>query len=136
MIKGILFVCIGNSCRSIMAEALTRHHFGALIHAGSAGTYPLGHITAHTLTVLNERHLSTAGLHSKGLATIDFSRYQLIVSLNGESLEGFIPASFPGRLVRWHVHDPYGEGIESFRSVRDQLEWLVTNKVPEWMEPQ
>jgi arsenate reductase len=38
----IAFICFGNSCRSIMAEALARHHHGSELQAVSAGLSPLG----------------------------------------------------------------------------------------------
>jgi arsenate reductase (thioredoxin) len=133
MKKGVLFVCIGNSCRSIMAEALARHYLPETVNAFSAGTYPLGHITAHTLDVLRERRIPTDGLRSKGFSAIDFTDIQLAVSLSGESLEPLLPPAFSGEVVRWYVHDPYGEGINVFRQTMDTIEWLIREKVSEWL---
>ncbi len=133
MNKGVLFVCIGNSCRSIMAEAIARHYLPEVVHAFSAGTYPLGHITAHTLDVLRERRIPTDGLGSKGFSAIDFTDIHLVVSLNGDSLDHLLPPSFSGEVIRWYVHDPYGESIKVFRQTLDTIEWLVREKVPEWL---
>jgi len=133
MKKGVLFVCIGNSCRSIMAEALTKRYWGDMIHACSAGTYPLGHITAHTLEVLRERHVLTDGLYSKGFSAIAFQDIQLIVSLTGDLLEHLLPRSFSGEIIPSHVRDPYGEGLSVFRQTLDTIEWLIREKLPEWL---
>ena len=63
----VLFICLGNSCRSIMAEALARHRCGDRWDAASAGINPLGFVAPETLTVLTEIGVSLAGLYSKGL---------------------------------------------------------------------
>jgi arsenate reductase len=130
----VLFVCIGNSCRSIMAEALTRHHWGNVVRACSAGTYPLGHITEHTLEVLKERRIPSAGLYSKGFSAIAFNEVQLVVSLTGELLDHLLPRSFSGEVIRWYVHDPYGEGLNVFRQTLDTIEHLVRKNLAEWLD--
>jgi arsenate reductase (thioredoxin) len=133
MKKGVLFVCIGNSCRSIMAEALTAHYWGDVIHACSAGTYPLGHITAHTLDVLRERRIPSERLYSKGFSAIAFHEIQLIVSLSGDLLEHLVPRSFSGEIIRWYVRDPYGEGVSVFRQSLNTIDMLIQKKLPEWL---
>jgi protein-tyrosine-phosphatase len=133
MKKGVLFVCIGNSCRSIIAEALTEHYWAQVIHACSAGTYPLGHITPHTLEVLRERHIPTDRLYSKGFSAIAFHQIQHIVSLTGDLLEHLLPPSFSGEIIRRVVHDPYGEDLNVFRRTLDTIDRLVRDELPEWL---
>jgi arsenate reductase (thioredoxin) len=133
MKKGVLFVCIGNSCRSIMAEALARYHLPDEVAAFSAGTYPLGHITAHTLDVLKEWNIPTDGLYSKAVSAIAVNQIQLVVSLNGDSLDHFLPQTFSGTVIRWYVHDPYGEGLTVFRQTLGTIDWLIREKLPEWL---
>jgi arsenate reductase len=41
---GVVFICLGNSCRSIMAEALARHFCGEAVAAASPGINPLGFV--------------------------------------------------------------------------------------------
>jgi arsenate reductase (thioredoxin) len=134
MKKGVLFVCIGNSCRSIMAEALTRRYWGDAVRAFSAGTHPLAHITEYTLDALRERDLLTNGLYSKGFSEIAFNEIQLIVSLTGDSLRHLIPPSFSGKMVRWHIVDPYGFGLSVFRQTLVTIEWMIKKKLPDWLE--
>lgn len=61
----ILFVCTGNACRSILAEAI----FNALappgMHAMSAGTHPAGYVHPRTIALLQRSGISTDGCHSK-----------------------------------------------------------------------
>ena len=133
MKKGVLFVCIGNSCRSIMAEALTRYYWSDAVIATSAGIYPLGHITAHTLDALRESSIPTDGLYSKGFSAIAFNEIQLIVSLTGDSLDHLLSQAFCGKIIRWYVHDPYGESLRIFRQTLDTIDWLIKTKLPEWL---
>ena len=71
MKKSVLFVCYGNACRSIMAEALARHHWGEKLEVASAGVSALGYIPEETIKVLDEVGVSTDGLYSKGLNEVD-----------------------------------------------------------------
>ena len=51
----VLFLCIGNACRSQMAEAIARHSASDVIEATSAGLVPFGEIPSTTLEVLREQ---------------------------------------------------------------------------------
>jgi arsenate reductase (thioredoxin) len=131
--RGVLFVCYGNSCRSIMAEALTAHYWGGLIRVASAGIVPLGHITAHTLEVLREMNVSLELLRSKGLSEINLKNQQFIVNLTQNHLEPFMPSDFTAKIIHRHVRDPYGEGLSSFRQARDTIAQMVTDELPLWL---
>jgi len=121
--KRVLFVCIGNSCRSQMAEALARHLASDAIEPASAGLSPLGSISVPTRVVLLERGARVDGQYSKGLPEVDPDSAELIVNMTG------IPgqALFPGaQVVDWDVDDPYGEDLLVYCRVRDEIEELVT----------
>lgn len=62
----VLFLCTGNSARSIMAEAIMNQKGHRNFTAYSAGSYPTGHVNAHALKMLETAKLPTAGLRSKG----------------------------------------------------------------------
>lgn len=129
--KGVVFICLGNSCRSIMAEALARHLGGKAVAAASAGISPLGFIAPLTLKVLTEIGVSTLGLRSKGLEEIDFPAYHLAVNLTDYSLAGCLPASFSGRLLHRPAPDPYGGSLEDYRQTRDFLSRLISQELGE-----
>jgi arsenate reductase len=61
----VLFLCTGNSARSIMAEAIMNHKGAPNFTAYSAGSHPTGSVRAEALKQLESSHLPTAGLRSK-----------------------------------------------------------------------
>lgn len=63
--KSVLFLCAGNSARSIMAEALLRHHAGDRFNAFSAGSHPTWRVHSLAIEVLSRHSVDTAGLRSK-----------------------------------------------------------------------
>ncbi len=113
-----------------MAEALARHFLRHDVEASSAGLAPLGHIPSHTLDALNEAGISTEGLYSKGLTEVPLDNIDYIVNLTGLEVDRFIPASFSGKLISHSMRDPFGQGAESFRASREEIELLVRQKLP------
>ncbi|MGV8073961.1 MAG: low molecular weight phosphatase family protein [Syntrophobacteraceae bacterium] len=133
MKKGLLFVCYANACRSIMAEALAKHHCGELFTIASAGIAALHSVPQNTLAVLNEVDVSSEGLYSKGIDEIDTREFDLIVNLADVPIERFISKGLPGRIVAHYVSDPYGRGLNAYRESRDMIERLILRRFPEWL---
>ena len=131
----VLFICLGNSCRSIMAEALARHRCGGSWEAASAGLTPLGLVAPETLEVLTEMGVSTAGLRSKGLEEFDLAEYGLLVNLTEYSLIGRLPPDSAARVRRRPVPDPYGGSLEGYRRSRDAIDRLITQELCREAEP-
>lgn len=125
----VLFICLGNSCRSIMAEALARHLCGDRWLAASAGLSPLGLVAPETLVALAELGVSTAGLRSKGLEEFVLAEFRLLINLSQHSLAGrFSPADAP-RLLHRPVPDPYGGGLADYRRSRDAIRQLILREL-------
>ena len=61
----LLVLCTGNSCRSILAEALVNHLAQGRIQAYSAGSFPTGQVNPHALATLARHGLSTEGYRSQ-----------------------------------------------------------------------
>jgi protein-tyrosine-phosphatase len=117
-----------------MAEAIARHYWGESLEVASAGLSALGHIPRETIQVLEEVGISTQGLYSKGLSEVDIAGFHLILDLAAYPMDGIIPRSFAGRLIQWHVRDPFQESLDGFRQTRNAIEWLVTEKLPAWID--
>ena len=123
--KEVLFVCIGNSCRSPMAEGFANYYGRGWLTAQSAGSHPAGFLMPNTIQVMQEKGIDISTQSSKGLADVDISQLDWIVILE-TSLAGFIkPLSPRTEVLHWFLPDPVGESIDSYRQVRDQIEMRV-----------
>ena len=120
----VLFVCVGNSCRSQMAEALANRYGDGLVKGWSAGSAPLGRIVPETFDVLAEKGISLDGHWSKGLRDVSVNEMDVVVGMGCEVVCP-VPAGFKGRMIEWNIPDPYGRGMDSFRSVRDLIQRQV-----------
>lgn len=125
----ILFICIGNSCRSQIAEALARHLYPDLIDAESAGTAPLGNVARETLAVLQEHGIRAEGLYSKGIPDVaEFFDPEIVVNISGHSINGFFPHT---RTLEWEIRDPYGSDPQLYREIAGQIEQLLKDLAEE-----
>ena len=129
----IAFICLGNSCRSIMAEALARHYYGSKVEALSAGLAPLGWVAPETLTVLEELHIPTPGLRSKGLGEINLADCQAIINLTAQEVSLPLPPDFAGRVYHRPVMDPFGLSLDTYRRTRDALMQLLKREMRLWL---
>ncbi len=129
----LAFLCLGNSCRSIMAEALARHFFGGQVEAVSAGFSPLGWVAPETLTVLAELHIPTTGLQSKGLAAVDLVSCRAIINFSGYDLQKRLPPDFGGRVFHRRLADPFGFDIDHYRRTRDTIRELLEREISSWL---
>jgi arsenate reductase len=115
----VLFVCIGNSCRSPMAEALARHSASDVIEATSAGISPLGRVADFTRKILVEKGIDSSGLESKSVREAAPIEPDLLINMTG------IPGRtlFPQMVVEdWDVEDPYGEDMATYRRICEDIE--------------
>ena len=64
-VKNVLFLCTGNSARSILAEGILNKRGGGAFRAYSAGSFPKGKVHPLALQLLKEQGLATDGLRSK-----------------------------------------------------------------------
>jgi arsenate reductase len=129
--KRVLFVCIGNACRSQMAEAFARAYGSDILIAKSAGLAPAGALPPLTRQTLSEKQISTDGQFPKNLESFVGQPFDVVVNLSGESL----PAAFgAARLIEWTVRDPIGENQSVYRAVAGQIESLVMRLIIELRE--
>jgi arsenate reductase len=129
----ILFVCVGNACRSQMAEAYANTLGGGRVKAWSAGLAPYGEIVLETETVLAEKGIALDGHWSKGLKDVPVAGMNVVVGMGCE-VECPVPAGFRGRVIEWNIPDPFGHELSYFRSVRDLIERQVKALLDEMLE--
>jgi ArsR family transcriptional regulator, arsenate/arsenite/antimonite-responsive transcriptional repressor / arsenate reductase (thioredoxin) len=101
----ILFLCTGNSARSIMAEAILRHLAGDEVDVRSAGSTPSG-VNPMVISVLAELGIETAGLSSKPMEDIAHEPFDYVITLCDIVREQC--PDFPGGpdRIHWSLADP------------------------------
>jgi arsenate reductase len=127
----VLFLCTGNSARSILAEALIEHWGRSRFKGYSAGSFPRGTVRPHAIELLERLSLRTAGMRSKswdefarpGAPEMDF------VFTVCDQAAGEVCPILPGNPItaHWGVPDPATvEGTETERrnAFRDALRAL------------
>src|SRR5687768_12397586 len=103
----VLFLCTGNSCRSVMGETLLRHIAGDRFDVYSAGTDPKG-INPLTLQVLHEIGVNTEGVRSKHVSEyLGRLTFQYVIIVCDDAAES-CPRIWPGMVNRlfWPFEDP------------------------------
>lgn len=126
--KNVLFVCIGNACRSQMAEAFARAYGSDVLVAASAGLWPAQAVPDDTLLAMEEKNLDLNGQAPKSLVDMDGgTKFDLIVNMSGYPL----PPMGEAAVREWRVPDPIVMDYEEHCEVRDQIERLVMNLILE-----
>jgi arsenate reductase len=127
----VLFLCTGNTARSIMAESILRIAGGGRFNAFSAGSRPKGAVNPFALKVLQSYGYPTAGLRSKSwdeFATKDAPQMDFTFTVC-DSAAGEACPVWPGRPVtaHWGVEDPAaveGSDLEKERAFVQAFRYL------------
>lgn len=119
--RRVLFVCIGNTCRSPMAEAFANRYGSDVLRATSAGLSPTPAIVPPTIAAMKEKNIDVSMHVPRLYDPLKARECDLVVNLSGYDLPG-APIL---RSVEWDVADPYGGTPALFRKVRDELEHRV-----------
>jgi len=110
----ILFVCVGNSCRSQMAEGIAR----ILGHdAESAGTHPAPKVSKHALTVLQSKGFDTSSMKPKSLELFNSKDFDLVISMG-------CGVHCPNIKIDqdWGLEDPVGQSYKIFEKTATDIE--------------
>ena len=116
----VLFLCTGNSARSIMAEALLNYWGRTRFQGFSAGSHPKGEVHPLTLDVLNRNRIPTETLRSKSwdeFVTPDAPPLDFVFTVCDHAAQEVCPV-WPGQpmTAHWGIHDPAAvEGTEEER---------------------
>lgn len=124
--RGILFLCVANSARSQMAEALARSLFPASVRVLSAGSSP-SKVNPIAIEVLAELGLDMTAQHSKSVQSIDPTLVDTVITLCAEEVCPVFLGS--ARRLHWPIPDPATQDetlpreelLRRFRTARDTL---------------
>ena len=137
----ILFLCTGNSCRSILAEATFNHLAPPGWRAMSAGSKPTGHVHPRSLALLAREGIATEGYHSKSWDNLPATP-DLVLTVCANAAGETCPAYLsPVLRSHWGVDDPaHATGADAeidaafttaYRTLRARIEAFLALPLPE-----
>ncbi|HEX4277042.1 MAG TPA: arsenate reductase ArsC [Bryobacteraceae bacterium] len=120
-LKRVLFVCIGNACRSPMAEGFANHYGADVLVATSAGLAPTQAIPPDTVRAMDEMNVDVSTHVPRRYEPFEGLAYDIVINMAGFKL----PGPPPKELMEWQVSDPYGATLDAYRLTRNDLEQRV-----------
>lgn len=120
-VKRVLFLCIGNSCRSQMAEGFANRYGSDVMEVASAGLAPAAIVQPLTRKVMEEKNINIDHHQPKDLTRVDLNSFDLVVNMSGRPL----PSRSDLRAIDWNVEDPIGKDESVYIAVRDLIEMKV-----------
>jgi arsenate reductase (thioredoxin) len=120
--RRLLFVCVGNSNRSQMAEAFARIHGGENVEAYSAGSQPSGEVNPKAIAAMREVGYDLSKHKSKSLDDIPQVEYDFVATIGCGDACPFVRAK---RREDWQIPDPKTLLPADFNDVRDLIEQKV-----------
>ena len=117
----VLFVCIGNSCRSQMAEGFAAAYGSDVLVAASAGLTPASGVHSVTRRAMMEKNIDLKDHFPKALRHLGRAQFDIVVNMSGS----FLPDPPLGQIVDWDIDDPVYMEFEEHCVVRDEIERRV-----------
>ena len=127
--KTVLFVCVGNSGRSQMAEAFFNHLAKGKARAISAGTEPASAVSRTAIEAMREVSIDISKNKPKALTPEMLDRASMVVTM-GCGAEAACPASWV-ETHDWALEDPKDKPIEKVREIRDEIKAKVVELLKE-----
>ena len=120
--KNVLILCTGNSCRSIIAEALINSKLGSCVVAQSSGVQASGTVNPHAQKLLEARGYWRDSYHSKLIDTVIDTAFDLVITVCDHANET-CPV-FPKAVKTLHIgfDDPSGKALSEYAKTLDLIE--------------
>ncbi len=133
MSKNVLVLCTGNSCRSIIAEALINKELEG-INAYSSGVKPSGKVNPNAKKVLEANGAWRESYHSKTLDTLEHIEFDLVVTVCDHAKETCPIFSKPIPKIHVGFEDPDGKGYEAFEATYEEIKTTLLPKVEQQLK--
>ena len=119
--KKVQFVCIGNCCRSQMAEGFANHYGKDVLQAASSGLAPTVIVARETIDTMSEKNIDISHQFPKKFDPIEARDADLIVNMSGFVLPGKLTVP----IEEWKVRDPFGDSMEVYMQSANDVEMKV-----------
>ena len=135
--KNVLFLCTGNSCRSIMLEALLKHYGQGKYASFSAGSFPTGTVHPLSLATLERNGISPIGYESKSWDKFIGFKFDIVITVcdnaAGETCPIFLGS--PAK-AHWGTPDPasFGGTAEEIEAEFERVFRILELRVKEFVE--
>lgn len=126
--KNVLILCTGNSCRSIIAEALINRYLDG-VTAYSSGVAPSGKVNPNAQKVLMAHDVWREDYHSKTLDTLEHIDFDLVVTVCDHAHETCPMFSKPTPTLHVGFEDPTGEAYEAFEATYNEIKITLLPQV-------
>lgn len=123
----VLFICIGNSCRSQMAEGFARKYGSDVLIPASAGLAPAYIVAPDTVRAMDEKNIDIRDQFPKTLKHLGRAQFDLFVNMSGHDL----PPENETPVRVWDVADPVAEDYDTHCKIRDEIETRVMGLILE-----
>ena len=131
--KNVLILCTGNSCRSIMAEALINAHLGGCIEAQSSGVKASGKVNPHAQALLEAKGEWRSDYHSKVIETVLETPFDLVVTVCDHAHETCPTFAKAVETLHMSFEDPSGKAVEeyaiTYEKIKEKLLPVVQKKL-------
>lgn len=126
--KKALFLCIGNSCRSQIAEGIANHYFEDKVEARSAGSNPGLEVNRLAIEAMKEIGIDISKQYPKPVETFKDMKFDYVITVCGVTPGEIQCPFFPGgEQLHWPFPDPAffpgtpEEKLAEFRRIRDEI---------------
>ena len=130
MDKKVLILCTGNSCRSIIAEALINAKLEG-ISSDSSGVKASGRVNPNAQELLTQKGIWSDSYHSKTIDKVIDNEYDLVVTVCGHANETCPMFPKATKVIHVGFEDPDGKGFEAFEDTYKEIEEVLLPKVVE-----
>ena len=133
MDKKVLVLCTGNSCRSIIAEALINKELDG-VSAWSSGVAPGGRVNPNAKKVLEAHDAWDERYHSKKLDQVEDIDFDLVVTVCDHAKESCPVFPKPVKVIHVGFEDPDGKAYEAFEKTYEEIRARLLPKIREELE--
>lgn len=143
----VLVLCTGNSCRSIMAEALFNHYGEGRIFAKSAGSNPAGYVHPKSIETIKSQDLKMGEYYSKSWDELEGEDFDVLVTVCDRA-DGEVCPVYLGNVLKthWGVRDPAHfkgteaeinqEFLEVFKTLEARVKTILKYEFENMPEPE